>query len=236
MTNTLLACFRVMINCGIVEMRLVKQSRFMRKPKSEVEVVSSQTLIRKKERKIFQFFCYPLLYIETTLSRDVFGRVGQEIRRRRRLCGFESLTWAEFFKGFCGCITYMGVSGPSLLIESTDSMIHLTLKRFRPKIFHGHAEWIKTRNSITGMLIHTLELKLWHFEVLPYVCMWKPCVCNVSRPLYVRVRYHLENSDYVLAEYGLGYSVWFLDIFSAQCGPSLEKKGSGQRAGTGTQK
>ena len=32
------------------------------------------------------------------------------------------LTWAEFLRFLC-CITYMGVSGPSLLIESTDSMI-----------------------------------------------------------------------------------------------------------------
>ena len=55
-------------------------------------------------------------------------------------------------------------------------------------------------------LIHTLELKLSH------VCMWKPCVCNVSRPLYVSVRY-LENSSFWLAEYGPGYSVWFLDIY-----------------------
>ena len=32
------------------------------------------------------------------------------------------------------------------------------------------------------------------------------CVCNVSRPLYVSVRY-LENSSFWLAEYGPGYSV-----------------------------
>ena len=69
------------------------------------------------------------------------------------------------------------------------------------------------KNVRAGFLIHTLELKLWHFEVSPYVCMWKPCVCNVSRPLYVSVRY-LENSFW-LAEYGPGYSVWFLDIHSS---------------------
>ena len=37
-------------------------------------------------------------------------------------------------------------------------------------------------------LIHTLELQLWLFEV-------KPCICNVSRPLYVSVRY-LENASF----------------------------------------
>ena len=34
----------------------------------------------------------------------------------------------------------------------------------------------------SGILIHTLELKLWHFKVLPYVCTGKPCICNVFRP------------------------------------------------------
>ena len=68
------------------------------------------------------------------------------------------------------------------------------------------------KNVRAGFLIHTLEFKLWHFEVFPYVCMWKQCVCNVSRPLYVSVRY-LENSYFLLAEYGVGYSDWFLDMF-----------------------
>ena len=31
-------------------------------------------------------------------------------------------------------------------------------------------------------LIHTLELKIWHFKVFPYVCIGKPYVCNVLRP------------------------------------------------------
>ena len=30
--------------------------------------------------------------------------------------------------------------------------------------------------------IHTLELKLWHFEVSPYICIRRPYVCNVSHP------------------------------------------------------
>ena len=34
---------------------------------------------------------------------------------------------------------------------------------------HEHAEWIKILGS--GILIHTLELKLRHFEVSPYVCI-----------------------------------------------------------------
>ena len=32
-------------------------------------------------------------------------------------------------------------------------------------------------------LIHTLQLKLWPFEVFPYVCIGSHgCVCNVFRP------------------------------------------------------
>ena len=33
-----------------------------------------------------------------------------------------------------------------------------------------------------GILIHTLQLKLQQFEVSPYVCIGKPCTCNVYRP------------------------------------------------------
>ena len=29
-----------------------------------------------------------------------------------------------------------------------------------------------------GILIHALELKLWPFEVFPYVYIGKPCICN----------------------------------------------------------
>ena len=43
--------------------------------------------------------------------------------------------------------------------------------------FSAKCRFLKKAN-----LIHTLELKLWHLEVFPYVCMWKPCVCNVSPP------------------------------------------------------
>ena len=67
--------------------------------------------------------------------------------------------------------------------------------------------FIDQKNVRAGFLTYTLELKLWHFEVFPYyVCMWKPCVCNVSRPLYVSVRY-LENSSFWHGP------MWFLDIF-----------------------
>ena len=52
-----------------------------------------------------------------------------------------------------------------------------SLKHFKPNLLHGYAECPK--NVRAGFLIHTLELKLWHS---PYVCMWKPCICNVSRP------------------------------------------------------
>ena len=40
-----------------------------------------------------------------------------------------------------------------------------------------------TQNELKlEILIHTLELKFWHFEVPPYVCIGKPCICNVFRP------------------------------------------------------
>ena len=48
---------------------------------------------------------------------------------------------------------------------------------------------------------------------------------NVSRPLYVSVRY-LEN--FWLAEYGPGYSVWFLDNFFFLVSVKKERKKRGQ--------
>ena len=40
---------------------------------------------------------------------------------------------------------------------------------------------IETR-SLTGQnLIHTLELKLWHFEVFP-ICFYREAICDVSYP------------------------------------------------------
>ena len=36
--------------------------------------------------------------------------------------------------------------------------------------------------DLKEFLIHTLELKLWYFENFPYVCIGKPCICNVLRP------------------------------------------------------
>ena len=52
----------------------------------------------------------------------------------------------------------------------------------------GHNFYMDTQNGSKlevwrqGVLIHTSEFKLWHFEVFPYVCMGKPYVCNVFRP------------------------------------------------------
>ena len=54
---------------------------------------------------------------------------------------------------------------------------------------YRHAEWVQTRELTLGILTHTLESKLWHFEVSPYVCIGKPRICNVLSP---GVRY-LEN-------------------------------------------
>ena len=63
-----------------------------------------------------------------------------------------------------------------------------SVKHFKPH--PSHAQCPETRK----MLDFDSHLKYGHFEVFPYVCMWKPCVYNVSRPLYVSVRY-LENSS-----------------------------------------
>ena len=63
------------------------------------------------------------------------------------------------------------------------------------------------KNVTARFLIHTLELKLWHFEVSAYVCMWKPCVCNVSPPT---LREYALFRKLVLLAKAL---VWFLGIF-----------------------
>ena len=52
----------------------------------------------------------------------------------------------------------------------------------------GHNFYMGTQNGRRSsknknrFLINTLELKLWYFEVFPYVCIGKPYVCNVLRP------------------------------------------------------
>ena len=40
-------------------------------------------------------------------------------------------------------------------------------------VLHGHAEWVRIQNLMAGNLIHTLELKLWHFEVFLYICLYR---------------------------------------------------------------
>ena len=64
--------------------------------------------LKMKERRLFNF-CYSLVYTKTMVSRDVFGLV---IRWRWRLCGFKSLR--TYLGWVLCCITYMGVSGPSI--------------------------------------------------------------------------------------------------------------------------
>ena len=51
------------------------------------------------------------------------------------------------------------------------------------------------------ILIHALELKLRPFKVFPYVCIGKPCVCNVFRP---RATWKTGNT----------HGVRYLEIFS----------------------
>ena len=55
--------------------------------------------------------------------------------------------------------------------------------------YTGTHNGLKLEIRSWGILIHTLELKLWHFEESPYVCIGKPHICNVLSP---GVRY-LEN-------------------------------------------
>jgi hypothetical protein len=55
----------------------------------------------------------------------------------------------------------------------------------------GHNFYMGTQNGLRqGILIHALEIKLWHFEVLPYVYMGKSCICNVLSPgvRYLEIR------------------------------------------------
>ena len=54
------------------------------------------------------------------------------------------LTWAEFFKVLC-CITYMymNISGPSLLIDFTNSMMISKFPVFTGKIEHAHTVCIR---------------------------------------------------------------------------------------------
>ena len=40
----------------------------------------------------------------------------------------------------------------------------------------------KLKDWRRGLLIHASELKLWHFEVFPYISIGKPYICNVFRP------------------------------------------------------
>ena len=48
--------------------------------------------------------------------------------------------------------------------------------------FHmGMQNRSKLEDCTWGFLIHAFELKLWHFEAFPYVCIGKPYVCNVLR-------------------------------------------------------
>ena len=55
--------------------------------------------------------------------------------------------------------------------------------------YTGTQNGLKNEIWYEKILIHALELKLRPFKVYPYVCIGKPCVCNVLSP---GVRY-LEN-------------------------------------------
>ena len=68
----------------------------------------------------------------------------------------------------------------------------------------------KNFEVMNRILIHTLELKLWHFEVFP-ICLYLEAMSLQCFPPTLRECASFRNL--VLLEYGPGYSVWFLDIF-----------------------
>ena len=112
---------------------------------------------------------------------------------------------------------------------------------FIPRFFYGHTEWAETRDWPLGILIHTLQLKLRHFEVSPYVCIGKPCMCNVFHPCATwaaGLRVHINVMTFtqfiqnwsigcLLALYGSSSTMWrFLDnsLFCLVCGLLGEQK------------
>ena len=85
------------------------------------------------------------------------------------------------------------------------------MKHFKPHLSHRHAECPlqKLEKCYSQIFDSHLRIK----EVFPYGCMWKLCICNVSRPLYVSVCY-LENASFwTMCLHSMALAiVWFLDM------------------------
>ena len=74
------------------------------------------------------------------------------------MCSLDDVKLCAEILAFCNVLhNYMGVSGPSLLIESTDSMICQKLY-----ILAGTKFRVKCRKSITNIIIRFY--KGWHYE------------------------------------------------------------------------
>ena len=78
------------------------------------------------------------------------------------------------------CPNMTDISSYDYTLSRGKKSVFGSLKRFKSNFLYGHAECRETWKM--------LDMALWRFSH-----MWKPCICNVSRPLYVSVRY-LENS------------------------------------------
>ena len=88
-----------------------------------------------------------------------------------------------------------------------------------------------TNFDLEIFFIHTLELKLRLLDCSPYVCIGKPCICNVSRlgVHYLETCSKLGSLGYLLALYGstmyLGVCIGLWTIFfSLSVSACLKKK------------
>ena len=154
------------------------------------------------------FEVFPCLYVEA-MYLQCFPLTLRERALFRKLVLLACRVWPWLFCGFF-CVKEKCIN---LMI------VHL-------EMFLGHEFLWACRMKHEPMirfLIHTLE---WLFEVFPQVCMWKPCICNVSLPLYVSVRY-LENASFwtiCLQSMALAVLHGFWTFFSCLVCPLLEKK------------
>ena len=54
---------------------------------------------------------------------------------------------------------------------------------FNPNFLEEHTEWnVRVAHSTARFFSHTLQLKICHLECFPFVCIGKPCTCNVLSP------------------------------------------------------
>ena len=139
---------QVMIKCGIIDLCAVKQSWFMCKSMWEVEVVLSYTVWRRYFSIFATLWFTPKWWIPEMFVVSLIRKSDKDEAYVINDCDFKGLRvylgWV--FKLF---VLYyiIGVSRPSLLRESTDSMIlqvcHITHDTYNTKVAthiqHGYA-------------------------------------------------------------------------------------------------